>query len=135
MLELARLISECAGNRSPVHALSRPEQQRGKHMRTSTALAVAFGLAALTACKQNPQNNAADNITANAENVAENITANAENEAENIQANAANEAAAVKNEGENKAEAVKNAAENNANALKNSASSSTSNTAEKKKKY
>ena len=35
-------------------------------MRTSTALAVALGLAALTACKQNPQTNAADNIEANA---------------------------------------------------------------------
>ena len=115
----------------------RPEQQRGTLMRTSTALAVAVGLAALTACKQNPQNTAADNITANADNVAENITANAENEAENIQAQAANEAAAVKNEGENKAEAVKSAAENKANALKNSASNSTDNstsdTMEKKK--
>jgi hypothetical protein len=112
---------------------ARPEQQRGKYMKTSTALAVALGLAALTACKQNPQDNAADNITANADNVADNITATAENQAENIQATAANEAAAVKNEGENKAEAVKDAAENKANALKNAASNTTDNAAEKKK--
>ena len=63
-------------------------------MKITTTLALVAGLAALAACKQNPQQNAAENIEANAENTAENITAVANNEAENIQASAANEAAA-----------------------------------------
>jgi len=72
-------------------------------MKIGTTLAIAVGLAALTACNKSPQENAADNIEANADNVAENIQANADNMAENIQANAENQADAVRNSGNNAA--------------------------------
>lgn len=70
-------------------------------MKIGTTLAIAVGLAALAACNKSPQENAADNIEANAENVAENIQANAENVAENIQANAENQADAIRNSDDN----------------------------------
>lgn len=72
-------------------------------MKIGTTLAIAVGLAALAACNKSPQENAADNIEANADNVADNITANAENVAENIQANAENQADAIRNSGDNAA--------------------------------
>lgn len=59
-------------------------------MKITTALAVALGVGALAACQQTAQENAADNIEANAENVAENIEANADAMAANIEANAEN---------------------------------------------
>lgn len=72
-------------------------------MKIGTTLAIAVGLAALTACNKSPQENAADNIEANADNVADNITANAENVADNIQANAENRADAIRDSGDNAA--------------------------------
>jgi hypothetical protein len=83
-------------------------QHREKRMKLTTTLAVAVGLAALAACKQTPQENAADNVEANAENVAENIEANASNVAENIQANADNAADNVQANAENAAEDIRN---------------------------
>jgi hypothetical protein len=81
---------------------------REKRMKLTTTLAVAVGLAALAACKQSPQENAAENIEANAENVAENIEANAANLSENIQANAENASENVQANAENAADAVRN---------------------------
>ena len=49
----------------------------------STAIAVAFGAAALAACNQSPQEQAADNIEANAEIVADNL----EDAADAVEAN------------------------------------------------
>jgi regulator of protease activity HflC (stomatin/prohibitin superfamily) len=85
---------------------------RGISMKITTTLAVAAGLAALTACNNNPQENKADNIEANAENSADLIEANAANAADNLQANAENTADAVRNAGDNTADAVRNSADN-----------------------
>ena len=74
----------------------------------STALAVAFGAAALAACNQSPQEQAADNIEANAENVADVIEENTENAADAVEANGENAADAVRAEGENAADATRN---------------------------
>src|ERR671933_588842 len=82
-------------------------------MKTTTVLAIALGLASLTACHKNDAaDQKADNIEANAENVADNIEANADNMADNLQANAENKADAVRNAADNKADAVRNAADN-----------------------
>jgi len=48
----------------------------------STAFAVALGAAALAACNQSPQEQAADNIEANAENAADTVRAEGENAAD-----------------------------------------------------
>ena len=42
-------------------------------MKITSAIAVAFGVAALAACSQSPQEQAADNIEANAEMTADNL--------------------------------------------------------------
>ena len=73
----------------------------------STAMAVAFGVAALAACNQSPQEQAADNIEANAENVADTIEENADNATDVMEANAQNTADEVRAEGENAADAVR----------------------------
>ena len=73
----------------------------------STAFAVALGAAALAACNQSPQEQAADNIEANAENVADVIEENTENAADAVEANGENAAEAVRAEGENTADAVR----------------------------
>lgn len=73
----------------------------------STAFAVALGAAALAACNQSPQEQAADNIEANAENVADVIEENTENAADVVEANGENAADAVRAEGENTADAVR----------------------------
>ena len=70
----------------------------------TTAFAVALGAAALAACNQSPQEQAADNIEANAENVADTIEANAENAADTVRA-----------EGENAADATRNGADADGN--------------------
>jgi hypothetical protein len=88
---------------------------REKPMKLTTSLAVAVGLASLAACNQSPQENAAENIEANAENVAENIEANAANVSENIEANAENAAANVQANAENAADAVRNSGDNTTN--------------------
>ena len=61
-------------------------------MKITTTIAIAVGLAALAACNQTPQENAADNIEANAGMTAENIETNADMTAANIEANAENTA-------------------------------------------
>ncbi len=40
-------------------------------MKTTTVLAIALGIGALSACNQSPNEQAADNIEANAENTAD----------------------------------------------------------------
>ena len=75
-------------------------------MKLTTTLAIALGIGALAACNQSPQEEAADNIEANAENVADTIEANAENAADAIEANADNAADEVRAEGENAADAA-----------------------------
>jgi len=70
----------------------------------STAFAVALGAAALAACNQSPQEQAADNIEANADNVADNIQANADNAAD-----------ATRAAGEEKADATRNGADADGN--------------------
>ncbi len=81
----------------------------------STAFAVALGAAAHAACNQSPQEQAADNIEANAENVADTIEANAENVTDTMQANAENAADTVRAEGENAADATRNGADADGN--------------------
>jgi hypothetical protein len=78
-----------------------------KMKKISTAMAVAFGVAALAACNQSPKEEAADNIEANAENVADTIEANADNATDVMEANAQNTADEVRAEGENAADAVR----------------------------
>ena len=86
-------------------------------MKTTTVLAIAFGLGSLAACNKSPQVATADNIEANAENVADNIEANADNAADTMQANADNAADADRNEGDQKADAVRNGAATTNNAM------------------
>jgi hypothetical protein len=81
----------------------------------STAVAIALGVAALAACKQSPNEQAADNIEANAENTADTIEANAENQADVIQENAENAADQVRAEGENAADATRNGSDADGN--------------------
>jgi hypothetical protein len=90
-------------------ARGRDDKDRGKHiMKTTTVLAIAFGVGALAACNKSPQEQAAENVESNYSNIAENIEANTSNAAENIEAAGQNAAEAVRNEGENKAAAIKN---------------------------
>ena len=74
----------------------------------STALAVAAGVVALSACNQSPQEQAADNIEANAENTADIIESNTENAADMVEANGQNAAEDVRAAGENAADEVRN---------------------------
>ena len=87
--------------------------------KTMTAAAVAFGILGLAACKQSPQEQAADNIEANAENVVDTIEANTENASDAVEANGQNAADEVRAQGENAADQVRNGADadgNSANA-------------------
>jgi|ERR1700754_4587498 hypothetical protein len=81
----------------------------------STAFAVALGVAALAACNQSPQEQAADNIEANAENTADVIESNTENAADAVEANGQNAADEVRAAGENTADAVRNGADADGN--------------------
>ena len=77
-------------------------------MKITTAMAVALGLAALTACNQSPRENAADNIEANAENVADNLEAAADNTSNEAKEDALeNQADATRAAGENAAKDVR----------------------------
>ncbi|RSV17344.1 hypothetical protein [Sphingomonas sp. ABOLG] len=74
-------------------------------MKKTLVLALAAGLASLTACNSSPREHAADNIEANAESVADNL----EDAADNVSNDAAedrleNAADAVRATGENQAE-------------------------------
>ena len=81
----------------------------------STAIAVAFGAAALAACNQSPQEQAADNIEANAENTADVIESNTENAADLVEENGQNAADEVRAAGENAADQVRNDADADGN--------------------
>ena len=59
-------------------------------MKTTTLLAVAFGVGALAACNKSPTEQAAQNVESNYENVAENVEAVTSNAGEAIESNAAN---------------------------------------------
>jgi carbonic anhydrase len=85
------------------------EEDRGKLMKTTTILAIAFGVGALAACNKSPTEQAAENVESNYENVAENLEASTSNAAENMQAAGENAASAITNQGKEKAEAVRNA--------------------------
>ena len=82
----------------------------------STAFAVALGAAALAACNQSPQEQAADNIEANAEIVSDNLEEAADNAttdaAEDNLENAADEVRAA---GENTADQVREGADADGN--------------------
>ena len=66
-------------------------------MKKTTILAIALGLGSLAACNKSPQQQAADNYEANADNAAD----------------------AMKSAADNKSDAMKNAADNKADAIKN----------------
>ena len=81
----------------------------------SAAFAVAVGVLALSACNQSPQEQAADNIEANAENTADIIESNTENVSEAVEENGQNAADTVRAEGENAADAVRDGADADGN--------------------
>ena len=82
----------------------------------STAIAVAFGAAALAACNQSPQEQAADNIEANAEIVADNLE-DAADAASNevVEDNLEDAADAVEANGDAAADAVRDGADADGN--------------------
>jgi hypothetical protein len=88
---------------------------RGLLMKLTTTLAIALGAAALAACNNTAQEQAADNIEANAENTADVIEENADVMATNIQENAENAADAVRAEGENAADTAREGADADGN--------------------
>ena len=93
-----------------------PNSNREQAMKKiSTAFAVALGAAALAACNQSPQEQAADNIEANAENTADMIESNTENAADMVEANGQNAAEDVRAAGENAADEVRNGADADGN--------------------
>ena len=83
-------------------------------MKLTSTLAIVLALGALTACNKNPNEQAADNIEANADNTADMMEANVDNAADAMQANTENAADAVRNAGDNQADAVRDAGTNNA---------------------
>ena len=85
-------------------------------MKTITVLAVALGLGSLAACNQSPQEEAADNIEANAEATADAIEANADDvPGVTTDANADAAADAVREAGEENADAVREGADADGN--------------------
>ena len=80
-------------------------------MKITRTLAVAAGIAALAACNQSPQEQAADNIEANAEMTADNL----EEAADNAPTEATEDAL------ENQADAIREAGEENADATRTGA--------------
>jgi hypothetical protein len=80
-------------------------------MKITTALAIALGVTALTACNNTPKEQAADNIEANAENTADMIEENGDV----MEANADNAADAVRQAGEENADAVREGADADGN--------------------
>jgi hypothetical protein len=96
--------------------LSHQQQGRASMNKILTALAVAAGLTALSACNQSPQEQAADNIEANAENIADNLEEAADNTAmESTEDNLENAADATREAGENAADEVRNGADADGN--------------------
>jgi hypothetical protein len=88
--------------------------------KTTTILAIALGLGSLAACNKSPQQQAADNYEANADNTADQMQSNVDNSADQMTANADNASDAMKAAADNKADAMKNAADNKADAMTNS---------------
>ena len=77
-------------------------------MKKFNILVVAAGLAALAACNKSPQEQAADNVQANAENVADNLEAAADNASSGAAKDALqNQADATRAVGENQAKDLK----------------------------
>ena len=77
-------------------------------MKKMTLLAVAAGIAALAACNKSPQDQAADNIQANADAVADNLDAAADNATSDAaKDNLQNQADATRAVGENQAKDLK----------------------------
>lgn len=89
-------------------------------MKTTTLLALSAGILALGACNKSPQQQAADNYEANADNSADQMESNVDNAADQMTANADNASSAMKAAADNKSDAMKNAADNKADAIKNS---------------
>src|SRR4030095_13290260 len=82
-----------------------------KVMRLTTVLAVAAGLGALAACEHTPQEQAADNIEANAEATADNLEEAADNASTEATEDALeNKADATREAGEEKADATREGA-------------------------
>jgi hypothetical protein len=88
-------------------------------MKTTTILVIALGLGSLAACNKNPQQQAADNYEANADNAADQMEANVDNAADQMTANADNASDQMKAAADNKSDAMKNAADNTADAMEN----------------
>ena len=85
-------------------------------MKTTTVLAIALGVGALSACNNSAQEQAADNIEANAEMTADAIEANADDvPGVTTDANADATADAVRAEGEQAADAVREGADADGN--------------------
>lgn len=85
-------------------------------MKISTAFAVALGAAALAACNQSPQEQAADNVEANAEMQADNLEEAADNATtEGVEESLENAADAVEANGEAAADAVRDGADADGN--------------------
>lgn len=85
-------------------------------MKTTTILAIALGVGALSACNQSPQEQAADNIEANAEATADAIEANTDDvPGMTTDANADATADQVRAEGEAAADAVRDGADADGN--------------------
>lgn len=85
-------------------------------MKLATTLAIALGATALTACNQSAQEQAADNIEANAENTADIIEENADAiPGVTTDANADAAADAVREAGEENADAVRSGADADGN--------------------
>jgi len=87
-------------------------------MKATTIFAIALGLGSLAACNKSPQQQAADNYEANADNAADQMEANVDNAAENMTATSDNAADAMKAAADNKSDAMKNAADQKADAMK-----------------
>lgn len=74
-------------------------------MKKITVLAIAAGLASLTACNTSPREQAADNIEANTEAVADNLEDQAdEANTSAVETSLENQADAVRDTGQNQAE-------------------------------
>jgi outer membrane PBP1 activator LpoA protein len=79
-------------------------KHREPNMKKFTALFVAAGVAALTACNSSPKEEAADNIQENAEAVADNLEEAADNASTDAAADSLeNQADAVRDQGDAKA--------------------------------
>ena len=101
------------------HGATEGDNNRGISMKTTTIIAIALGLGSLAACNKNPQQQAADNYEANADNAADQMETNVDNAADQMTANADNAADAMKAAADNKSYAMKNAADNKADAIEN----------------